>query len=198
METEKTHTTGLFFGSFNPVHIGHLAIANYMIEFTDIHELWFVVSPHNPLKKEKGLIESSHRLTMLKIAIQGKEKYKVSDYELKLPRPSYTYHTLKKMTDDFPERKFILIIGADNIDVFDSWKNYREIMEQYQIYVYPRKDSKNSEFYNHRNIKEIDAPLIEISSTFIRNNMIKNKDLSFFTNPGVFQYINSRKLYQSG
>jgi nicotinate-nucleotide adenylyltransferase len=122
---------GLFFGSFNPIHIGHLIIAEYMLEFTDLNELWFVVSPHNPLKEKKTLLADNHRLALVRIAIEDNPKFKVSDIEFKMPQPSYTSKTLAYLSDKYPNKEFVLLIGSDNLQTFHKWKNYEQIIKNY-------------------------------------------------------------------
>src|SRR6187401_951482 len=128
---------GLFFGSFNPIHIGHMAIANYMLEFTDLKNIWFVVTPHNPLKEKKTLLADNHRLRLVREAIGYYTKFKASNIEFKLPQPSYTINTLTYLKEKYPKNDFALIIGSDNLQTFDKWKNYEEILNGYDIYVYP-------------------------------------------------------------
>ena len=185
---------GLLFGSFNPIHIGHLAIANYMAEFTDLDQVWLVVSPHNPLKEKNILEDARKRLAQVKKAIKrhtpaplkrGKiAKIKVNDVEFKLPQPSYTIHTLEVLNKKYPKNKFVIIIGSDNLNRFNKWKDYKKILSDYKIYVYPRlsplKKGVGGILKNHRNIKMINAPRIDISSTFIREQMKKGKDMRYF------------------
>ncbi|MBI5542060.1 MAG: nicotinate-nucleotide adenylyltransferase [Bacteroidia bacterium] len=188
--------TGLFFGSFNPIHIGHLAIANYILEFTDMSELWMIVSPHNPLKNKKSLAPDYHRLEMVKSAIGDHTKMKASDIEFKLPKPSYTIDTLAYLTEKYPNKKFSLIMGADNLQSFEKWKNYTEILKSYKIFVYPRPgiDIKNSKFEG--DIEITNAPLIEISSSFIRDAIKNGKDIRFYLHDKVFEYIGECGLYK--
>ena len=159
---------GLFFGSFNPVHCGHMVLAGYMSEFTDLEQIWFIVSPHNPLKLKNSLLQDYHRMSLVKIAIGDNRKLKASDIEFKLPRPSYTINTLAYLFEKFPSHQFVLILGSDNLESFTKWKNYSEILDQVELYVYPRKDSAGGELINHPKVKKIPAPLMEISSSFIR------------------------------
>jgi nicotinate-nucleotide adenylyltransferase len=172
--------TGIFSGSFNPIHIGHLALANWMCEFCAIDELWFVVSPKNPQKDESELIDESVRLQMVEAAIAGYPKFKASDFEFALPRPSYTIHTLYALRDTYPDRDFHLIIGADNWHKICQWKDYRTLVETFPMLIYPRKgyDIAIPEVYPH--IKKVDAPLLEVSSTFIRQSLKNGKDIRFF------------------
>ena len=132
---------GLYFGSFNPIHIGHLAIANYMVEFTDLEKVWLVVSPHNPLKQKNSLLSDQHRLQMVRIAIEYDNRFKVSNIEFNLPQPSYTINTLTYLKEKYPENEFVLIMGSDGLATFDKWKNYAELIANYKRYVYPRPDT---------------------------------------------------------
>jgi len=168
---------GLLFGSFNPIHIGHIAIADYMADQTDLDQVWLVVSPHNPLKEKKSLADAKKRFTSVKKAIGRNSKIKISDVEFGLPQPSYTINTLEVLKKKFSKNIFTLIIGSDNLSLFHKWKDYKKILSEYEIYVYPRSDSDGGKFKNHRNIKMVDAPIIDISSTFIREQMKKGNDV---------------------
>ena len=171
---------GLFFGSFNPLHIGHIAVANYMAKFTDLEEVWLVVSPQNPLKEKESAADAKKRLATVKKAIEGDPVLKVSDAEFSLPQPSYTIHTLEHLQKKFPEDKFALIIGSDNLNVFDQWKDHEKILNGFKIYIYPRAGSDGGTLKTHRNVKIVDAPKMDISSTFIREQIKKGKDVSSF------------------
>jgi nicotinate-nucleotide adenylyltransferase len=188
---------GLYFGSFNPVHIGHLAIANYIIEFTDIDQLWFVLSPHNPLKKKAILLEDFDRYELLKKAIGENEHFEICDIELHLPEPSYTIDTLTYLKERNPLYKFVLIMGSDVLPTFHKWKNYKEIIKNYQRYIYPRKGYENINLEVHQNIKVINAPLIEISSSFIRRALKQGKNVQYFLPGEVYKYILKKGLYGS-
>ena len=188
--------TGLFFGSFNPIHIGHLAIANYMIEFTDLDELWFIISPHNPLKRKKSLLESHHRYDMAMLAIKDEERFQASDIEFRLPQPSYTIHTLTYLQERHPKDRFVLIMGSDNLESIHKWKNYDMILENYQIYVYPRPKNIGSMLYNHNNVKSVPAPIMEISSSFIRESIKNHKDIPYFLPSAVYKYILDMHFYE--
>ena len=168
---------GLLFGSFNPIHIGHLAIANYMVAKTDLEQVWLIVSPHNPLKEKKSLADGKKRLAQVKKAIGRNSKIKVSDVEFKLPQPSYTITTLGVLKNKYPKHKFVLIIGSDNLGLLRRWKEYEKILIGYKIYVYPRSGSEGGKFKSHRNVKFFDAPLLDVSSTFIRQAIKKGKDI---------------------
>ncbi|HET6991926.1 MAG TPA: nicotinate (nicotinamide) nucleotide adenylyltransferase, partial [Bacteroidia bacterium] len=143
---------GLFFGSFNPIHVGHLILANYMLEFTELERIWFVITPHNPLKEKKTLLNDNHRLQMVRLAIGENTKMKASTIEFKLPQPSYTVNTLAHLADKFPDHEFSLIMGADNLNSFHKWKNYEFILEHYKIFVYPRPDADGGKFRNHPSV----------------------------------------------
>ena len=150
---------GLFFGSFNPIHVGHLVIANYMVEYTDLEEVWLVISPQNPLKNKKSLLNEYDRLKLVELAIGDNFKIKSSDIEFFLPKPSYTIDTLTYLKEKHPKNHFYLIMGTDNFQSFHKWKNYEEILNQYKLYVYPRPGYGLGEFENHKHIKLVDAPL---------------------------------------
>jgi len=188
--------TGLFFGSFNPIHIGHLAIANYLAVFTDLEQVWFVVSPQNPLKPKESLLSDYHRLALVREAIGDNTRYKASNIEFNLPKPSYTINTLTHLKEDYPERQFVLIMGADNLQTLHKWKNYEQILEQYEVYVYPRKETTPGEFSTHPKVKMIDAPIMEISATFIRQAIKAKKDVSFFLHAAVYEYIREMHFYE--
>ena len=170
---------GLLFGSFNPIHIGHLAIADYIAENTDLNRIWLVVSPQNPLKEKNTLADAKIRLAGVKKAVAGNSKIRVSNIEFSLTVPSYTFDTLEALKKKYPQHTFVLIIGSDNLSIFHKWKDYKKILSNYKIYVYPRAGSDGGKLKNHRNVKLIDAPLLEVSSTFIREQMKKGKDISY-------------------
>jgi nicotinate-nucleotide adenylyltransferase len=173
-------TVGIFPGSFNPVHTGHLVLANWICEFCSLEELWFLVSPQNPLKEESGLMDENLRLRMVEAAIDGYPKFKASNFEFSLPRPSYTVNTLRELCKQFPDRTFHLIMGADNWNNMPCWKNYEELIREFPIIIYPRKDHEIMIPEKYANIKKVEAPLLEISSTFIRRSVRENKDIRFF------------------
>ncbi len=188
--------TGLFFGSFNPVHIGHLIIANYMATFTNLKEVWLVVSPHNPLKLKSGLANMYDRLEMAKLAVESAPQIKVSDIEFKLPQPSYTIDTLTYLKEKYPEKEFALIMGADNLASLKKWKNYEVLLASYQIYVYPRPGVDTSAWENHPSITFTTTPEMEISSTFIRTAIKENKNVQFFVPDSVLTFMESKGLYK--
>lgn len=188
---------GLFFGSFNPVHIGHLAIANYLVEFGNIDQLWFVVSPHNPHKKKENLLHDYDRLEMMQIAIRNEHRFRVCDVEFRLPKPSYTIDTLTHLSEKYPDHSFSIIMGSDNIVNFHRWKNYDQILKNYGILVYPRPGIDPLQAQIEDNYTLINAPLIEISSTFIREGIRQGRDLRHFVPPGVWEYIDKMGFYRA-
>jgi nicotinate-nucleotide adenylyltransferase len=193
---------GLYFGSFNPVHIGHLAIAGYMTEFAGLNQVWFVVSPQNPLKKKESLLADHHRLYMAQLAIGDNDRLKASDIEFKLPVPSYTIETLTYLKEKYPKNEFCLVMGEDNLFTLHKWKNAAELVAAYPIYVYPRHGSEKpaSALLNKillgADIHPINAPMIEISGTFIRNGIKNGKDMSYFLPPAVWKYIREMHFYE--
>lgn len=178
----------LYFGSFNPIHIGHLAIANYLAEYTDVNELWFVVTPHNPLKKSSTLIDDRVRQHLVQLAIGNYPKFRVSDVEFYLPKPNYTINTLTYLSEKYPDYNFSILIGGDNLETFHKWKNYDVILRDYKVYVYRRPGCEVVE-YENSNIEIVDAPLIEISSSFIRESIQQGNDVRFFMPEKVFEYV---------
>lgn len=188
---------GIFSGSFNPIHIGHVILSNYITEFTYIDEVWFVVSPHNPLKQIDDLADENSRLQMCKIALRGMEKLKVSEIEFSMPKPSYTIDTLDRLKKDYPNLDFSLIIGADNWSKFHLWKEYERIREENKILIYPRlgEELTVDTQFSH-NVHACNAPIIEISSTFIRTSIRNAKNIATFLPNGVYEYISTHKLYR--
>ncbi|ETZ19447.1 nicotinic acid mononucleotide adenylyltransferase [Pedobacter sp. V48] len=188
--------TGLFFGSFNPIHTGHLVIANYMASFTGLKEVWLVVSPHSPLKNKNGLTNMYDRLEMAKLAIENSEKIRVSDIEFGLPQPSYTIDTLAYLQEKYPGKEFVLIMGADNLVSLKKWKNYEILLKNYQIYVYPRPGIDIGEWENHPSIIITETPQMDISSTFIRKGIKEGKNVQYFAPDNVLAFIESKNMYR--
>ncbi|WP_293669722.1 nicotinate (nicotinamide) nucleotide adenylyltransferase [uncultured Parabacteroides sp.] len=172
--------TGIFSGSFNPVHIGHLALANWLCEFAGLDELWFVITPHNPLKKRDDLMDDRLRLELVEAAIAGYPKFKASDFEFSLPQPTYTIDTLRALEKTYPDRQFHFIMGADNWAFIKRWKESDQLISNYPILVYPRKGYEIQIPSDIPSIRKVDAPLMEISSTFIRESLKAGKDVRFF------------------
>jgi nicotinate-nucleotide adenylyltransferase len=187
---------GLFFGSFNPIHVGHMVLANYMLEFTDLDRIWFVISPQNPLKNKSSLLHERYRLQMVQLATENNNKFKASDAEFKLSQPSYTVNTLAYLKEKHPKNQFVLIMGGDNLTTFHKWKNYEEILKYHEIYVYPRPGSPEAELSKYTNVKIVNAPHMEISSTMIRNSIKEKKDIRYFLPEKVWEYIKEMHFYE--
>ncbi len=194
MEKKKLRT-GIFGGSFNPIHIGHLALANYLCENDYIDELWFLVSPQNPFKQNEKLLDDKTRLRMVNAAVRGYGRFYVSDFEFSLPKPSYTINTLNKLSETYTDRNFYLIIGADNWAAFDRWKSPEEIISKHHVLVYPRLGYDIPEMLP-QNVRAVDSPLIEVSSTFIRESISQGKDVRYFLHPAVYEIIEKESLYR--
>ena len=188
----KRMKTGIFSGSFNPVHIGHLALANYLCEYEGLDEVWFLVTPHNPLKEEDELMDDTFRLKLVQLAIAGYPKFKASDIEFNLPRPSYTIHTLDKLKETYPDREFYLIIGSDNWVLFPCWYQSERILVENHILVYPRPGYPVSSDSLSENVKVASSPTFEISSTFIRRAMEEGKDVRYFLHSAVYEALSSK------
>jgi nicotinate-nucleotide adenylyltransferase len=186
---------GLFFGSFNPIHIGHLIIANYMANHTDLKEVWLMVSPHNPLKKKDTLINMYDRLEMVNLALEGAENLRSSDFEFRLDQPSYTIDTLTHLREYYPDKEFVLIMGSDNLHTLKKWKNYEILLRDYQIYIYPRPGFDGEEFVNHPSITTTKTPLMELSSTFLRKSIKEKKNIKYFLTDKVLEFIEKKGLY---
>lgn len=189
---------GLYFGTFNPIHIGHLIIANHVAEYSDLDQIWMVLTPHNPLKKRETLLDDYQRLQLVHLATEDYVKILPSDIEFKLPQPNYTINTLAHLQDKFPNHKFSLIMGEDNLRSLTKWKNHEMILQHYDIYVYPRLSSEidNLELKNNPKVYLIDAPIVEISSTFIRENIKKGKNVQPLLPSKVWEYIAHNNLYK--
>lgn len=186
---------GLFFGSFNPIHIGHLIIANTILESASLGEVWFVVSPQNPFKPSASLLHEFDRFEMVRLAIDDNFKFKASDIEFHLPRPSYTIDTLTYLQEKFPQHKFVLIIGEDNLHQFTRWKNYDKILEYFSLLVYQRPGIEESELKNHPKVTMVEAPLLDISASFIRNAIKNGRSIQYLVHPSVEDYIRDKKFY---
>ena len=188
---------GLLFGSFNPVHVGHMVLANYFAEFSDMDQVWMVVSPQNPLKKQGSLLADHHRYRLVELAIGDYyRKIKASKIEFALPVPSYTINTLTYLKEKHPNNKFSLIMGSDNLESFKKWKNFEQILSNHLLYVYPRPEHDGGELKSHQNVKWTEAPLMQISSTFIRKAIKNKNDVRFYLPTPVFEYIDEMNFYK--
>ena len=189
---------GLFFGSFNPIHVGHLIIANHLVENSDLDQIWFVVTPHNPFKNKKSLLDNNHRLNLVNIAVEEYPNLKSSNIEFNLPQPNYTVNTLIHISENYPDFNFSLIMGEDNLKSFHKWKNYEVLLADYQIYVYPRVDKQKTtlKLLDHPHIHKIEAPIVEISSTDIRNSIKNNKNFRPLVPDNVWNYIDEMNFYK--
>ncbi len=188
---------GIFSGSFNPIHIGHLILANYMLEFTYLDEVWFLVTPHNPLKEAESLLGENIRLEMTRLAVKDFDRLLVSDIEFDMPKPSYTIETLTKLKAENPGLEFTLLIGSDNWVKFPRWKDNERLAKEFKILVYPRlgEDVRINSLHAE-NVRLVDAPVVEVSSTFIRESIREGKDIRAFLPNRVYDYILSNKLYK--
>lgn len=197
---------GLFFGSFNPIHIGHLLIANHMVEYTDLKEIWFVVSPHNPHKKKASLLKDYHRLAIVNEAIEDNPKFKASDIEFTLPQPSYTVETLAHLKEKYPAHQFSLLMGEDNLRSFHKWKNYEVILKNNPIFIYPRvltiqelesgKAIEPNKLLEHPNITLTEAPIMKVSSSFIRNLIKEGKSTKYLMTEPARKYVEEMNFYK--
>lgn len=187
--------TGIFGGTFNPIHLGHLALANYLCEENWVDELWFLITPQNPFKQEQTLLDNHLRMKMVEAAIADYPRFKASDFEFTLPRPSYTVTTLQKLSETYPDREFVLIIGADNWAAFDKWKSPEEILRNHRILVYPRPGYEINPHELPAQVKAVNTPLLEISSTFVRESIASGKDIRYFLHPEVYRFIKQHQLY---
>jgi nicotinate-nucleotide adenylyltransferase len=190
---------GLYFGSFNPIHVGHLIIAQYMIQRDDIDAVWFVVSPHNPLKKKSTLLEDYHRLAIVKIAIEDELKFKAEDIEFKMPQPSYTIDTLAYLKEKHPDYNFSLLMGEDNLRGLHKWKNFEKMLEKHKIYVYPRFEEEPIEhqFKEHPSVVFCnDVPLMKISASYIRELIGTGKSARFLLTEKVNKYVDDMNFYK--
>lgn len=190
---------GLFFGSFNPIHTGHLIIANIVREYSDLNQVWFVVSPQNPFKKQKTLLNEIDRLRMVELAVEDNFDLRACNAEFSMPKPSYTIDTLVYLQERYPQHSFSLVAGSDVLTHFHRWKNYREILEQAEVLVYPRPNVAEKkiipEIRNHPKIKKVEAPLLEISATFIRKCIQDDASIKYLVPDLVAEYIYSKKLF---
>ncbi len=188
--------TGLYFGSFNPIHIGHLAIANFMVEFSELDQLWFVVSPQNPLKEKKSLLQDYHRLEMVRLAVEDDDRFKASDIEFKLPTPSFTIDTLTYLEEKHPGMQFQLVMGADGLRTFHKWKHAGLIVEKYHRLIYPRPGTDKETASRLSNVTLVNAPMMEISSSFIRQAIKEGKDVRHLVPARAYNYMREMHFYE--
>lgn len=189
--------TGLFFGSFNPVHVGHLIIANAMLNHSDLDEVWFVVSPQNPLKERQSLLDDRQRLEMVRLAIDDNSRLRASDVEFHLPIPSYTSLTLAHLSERYPDKEFCLIMGSDNLATFTRWRNWESILSNYRLYVYPRPGSSDCPLASHEHVTLVEVPMIDISSTHIRDEIRQGHDVRYLLTDPVFRYLTEMHFYEN-
>ncbi|MEM9053441.1 MAG: nicotinate (nicotinamide) nucleotide adenylyltransferase, partial [Bacteroidota bacterium] len=198
---------GLYFGTFNPIHVGHLIIANYMAEQTELDEVWLVVSPQNPLKQKSSLLADYHRLALARIGVEDNPKLRVSDIEFSLPKPSFTAATLAYLTDKYEDTSFALIMGEDNLRTFHKWKNYEAILDNHRMFVYPRaltiqeeqellEQMTEPKIGSHPNIQFVDAPVMKLSASFIRNAIKSGKDVKYLLTEPVHKYLKEMHFYE--
>ncbi len=197
---------GLYFGTYNPIHVGHLIIANHMVENSKLDQIWLVVSPQNPLKNKSSLLEDYHRLAIVNVAVEGNNKLKASNIEFQLPKPSYTIDTLTYITEKHPEHNFSVIMGEDNLRSFHKWKNYEQILNNHTIYVYPRvlteqellegSHPKEIPFKDHPKVKITEAPVMKISASFIRKAIKEKKDVRYLLSDAVHKYVSEMHFYE--
>ena len=189
---------GLYFGTFNPIHVGHLIIANHMAQHSDLDKIWMVITPHNPFKKKSSLLTNHHRYQMVQRALDEYPKIEASTIEFDLPQPNYTVHTLAHLQEKYEEHEFCLIMGEDNLKSLHKWKNYEVILEHHHIYVYPRisQGTVEHQFVNHPKIHKVDAPIMEISSTAIRKGIKAGENIRPLLPEAVFTYLDEMRFYK--
>lgn len=196
--------TALFFGSFNPIHVGHLIIANTMLQQEDVDEVWLVVSPQNPLKERATLLADHHRLQMVRRAVEDNYGLRACDIEMHLPIPSYTVVTLAALGEKYPEREFSLIMGSDNLATLPRWRNADYIIENYKIHVYPRPGytaagaGEGARLWKHRNVQVAEVPMMDVSSSYIRQRVAEGKDVRYLLSEPVYRYLTEMHFYEKG
>lgn len=189
--------TGLFFGSFNPVHVGHMVIAQYFAEFTDLAQVWLVVSPQNPHKHSSSLLQDYHRFEMVRLAVGDYLKLKASKVEFNLPKPSYTVDTLAYLREQHPDRSFVPIMGTDNLENLHKWKNWEVILQEHEVYVYPRPGHDGGSLVNHPKVRLVSGvPQMEISASFIRESIAHKKDIRYMLTAEVHTYLDEMNFYR--
>jgi len=188
---------GLYFGSFNPIHHGHLIIASHILYNSDLDQLWFVVSPQNPLKQSAGLLNEYHRLYLVQLSVDEEKNMRAIDIEFKLPKPSYTIDTLTYLSEKYPDHTFSVIMGSDSFQNIARWKNYEQILKNYKIYIYPRSGSSEIEKYPNARVTVVKAPILEISATQVRNNIKEGKSIRFLVPDKVREEIEKNGYYKT-
>ncbi|MGK0313862.1 MAG: nicotinate-nucleotide adenylyltransferase [Saprospiraceae bacterium] len=192
----KSKKIGLFFGSFNPVHVGHMIIANFMVEHSDLEKIWMVVSPHNPHKEKKSLAKDHDRLHLVDLAVGDNTGIKASNIEFNLPKPSYTIDTLTYLKEKYPHHEFCLIMGVDNLSTFHKWKNYEKILENHNIFVYKRPGYELGSLQDHESVTILEAPLLSISASYIRNQIKQGNSIQYLVPDVVWKYLAGSSMYR--
>jgi len=187
---------GIYSGSFNPIHHGHVMLANYLVEFTDLDELWFVVTPQNPLKKKEDLLDDDERLKMVQLAVGDDSRFVVSDIEMHMPRPSYTINTLTALSEQHPDCEFVFICGMDSLQNLKNWREYQKILDNYELLVFPREGYDGGELVNYPSVSILKTPIVEVSSTFIRECVKEGRDVRHFMPEKAFQYMQEHHFYE--
>ena len=187
---------GIYSGSFNPIHHGHVMLANYLVEFSDLDALWFVVTPQNPLKKKEDLLDDDERLKMVQLAIGDDPRIHVSDIEMHLPTPSYTINTLTALSEQHPDSEFVFICGMDSLQNLKNWREYQKILDNYELLVFPREGYDGGELINYPSVTVLKTPILEISSTFIRQCVKEGRDVRHFMPEKAFEYMKEHRLYE--
>ncbi len=187
---------GLYSGSFNPIHHGHVMLANYLVEFSDLDELWFVVTPQNPLKKKEDLLADEERLRMVQLAVGDDPRFRVSDVEMHLPTPSYTINTLTALSDQYPDCRFVFVCGMDSLQNFKNWREYQKILDNYELLVFPREGYDGGDLVRHPSVTVLKTPIVEVSSTFIRRCVKEGRDVRHFMPERAFRYMKENRFYE--
>jgi len=186
---------GIYSGSFNPIHHGHVMLANYLVEFSDLDELWFVVTPQNPLKKKEDLLDDDERLKMVQLALGDDPRIHVSDIEMHLPTPSYTINTLTSLSEQNPDVEFVFICGMDSLQNMKNWREYQRILDNYELLVFPREGYDGGDLINYPSVTVLKTPILEISSTFIRQCVKEGRDVRHFMPEKAFAYMKQNQFY---
>lgn len=192
----RNQKIGLFFGSFNPVHTGHMMLASYLVQYTDLRAIWFIISPHNPFKQKSTLLEDHHRYQLVQQAIGDYADFYASDIEFNMPQPSYTIDTLTHLAERYPEKEFVLICGSDIMPSFHKWKNYEHILRNHKVMVYNRPGNFENPYQDHPAFTFVKAPQFDISSSFIRKLIREGKSAQYFLPEAVYQYIKEMRFYE--